>query len=87
VAQALACASAKLKARTMSRRPPANADPDGLNRSTRGILMLQCRAGLVWVMKAFDHIIRQEEELEENLRYLRQNPVTRGVVDHPDGYQ
>jgi hypothetical protein len=31
-------------------------------------------------------IIRYGEELEEKLQYIRQNPITRGLMDHPDDY-
>jgi REP element-mobilizing transposase RayT len=177
VAQALACVSIKLKACTMSHKPPANADPDGFapidpwnsrylnirrrnlphlnvpgatyfitfrcNRelspaardvvfgtilachqkkldldaavvmpdhvhlifrlleahelsqvlhhikgsSARQINLMLQRRGPVWSDESFDHIIRQTEELEEKLQYIRQNPVKRGLVDHPDAYQ
>jgi len=36
--------------------------------------------------ESFDHVIRHAE-LEEKLEYIRQNPVKRGLVDHPDGYK
>jgi len=31
--------------------------------------------------------IRHAAELEEKLEYVRQNPVKRGLVDHPHGYR
>ena len=43
--------------------------------------------GSVWSDESFDHIIRHAGELEEKLEYIRQNPVKRGLVDHPDSYR
>jgi hypothetical protein len=45
------------------------------------------RAGSIWSDESFDHIIRQVEELEQKLEYIRQNPVTRGIVERPDDYR
>jgi len=43
--------------------------------------------GSVWSDENFDHIIRHAVELEEKLQYIRQNPIKRGLVDHPDSYK
>ena len=43
--------------------------------------------GSVWSDENFDHIIRHAVELEEKLQYVRQNPIKRGLVDHPDSYK
>jgi REP element-mobilizing transposase RayT len=33
--------------------------------------------------KFFDHIIRNREDFEETLEYIRMNPVRRGLVKDP----
>jgi len=43
--------------------------------------------GSIWSDESFDHIARHAEELEKKLQNIRQNPVTRGLVDHPDDYR
>jgi REP-associated tyrosine transposase len=55
--------------------------------SARQINLMLQRRGPVWTDESFDHIIRQAEELEEELQYVRHNPVKRGLADRPDGYQ
>jgi putative transposase len=56
-------------------------------RSARAINQLLKREGSIWSDESFDHIIRHAEELEEKLQYIRQNPVTGGLVEHPDDYR
>jgi REP element-mobilizing transposase RayT len=56
-------------------------------RPARAINQMLGRAGSSWSDASFDHIIRHAEELEEKLQYIRQNPVTRGLVNHPDDYR
>jgi REP element-mobilizing transposase RayT len=56
-------------------------------RSARQINRLLRSQGSVWSDESFDHIIRRAEELEEKLEYVRQNPVSRGLVASPDGYR
>ena len=56
-------------------------------RSARQINQMVNGAGAVWSDESFDHIIRHAAELEEKLEYIRQNPVKRGLADHPDHYQ
>ncbi len=56
-------------------------------RSARQINQLLKSEGPIWSDESFDHMIRHAEELEEKLEYIRQNPVKRGLVDHPDGYK
>jgi len=55
-------------------------------RSARQINQMLKSEGRVWSDESFDHIIRHAGELEEKLEYIRQNPVKRGLVDHPEGY-
>ena len=54
-------------------------------RSARDINQMFKSRGSVWSDESFDHIIRHAAELEEKLDYIRQNPVKRGLVAHPDG--
>jgi putative transposase len=56
-------------------------------RSARQINQMLNRAGSVWSDESFDHVIRHATELEEKLEYIRQNPVKRGLADHPDRYE
>ena len=56
-------------------------------RSARRINQMLKRKGSVWSDESFDHIIRHAAELEEKLEYIRQNPVKRGLVNHPDRYK
>ena len=56
-------------------------------RSARQINQMLKKEGAVWSDESFDHIIRHAAELEEKLEYVRQNPVKRGLVDHPHGYR
>src|SRR5216683_5135111 len=56
-------------------------------RSARQINQLLKSEGPIWSDESFDHMIRHAEELEEKLEYIRQNPVKRGLVGHPDGYK
>jgi hypothetical protein len=48
--------------------------------------MLQ-RSGPVWQEESFDHVLRSNESFEENLEYIRQNPVRRGLVIRPEDYR
>lgn len=41
-------------------------------------------AGKLWQRQFFDHIIRNEEDFEETLQYIRMNPVRRGLVEKPE---
>ena len=56
-------------------------------RSARRINQMLKSQGSVWSDESFDHIIRHATELEEKLGYIRQNPVKRGLVTHPDDYK
>ena len=39
--------------------------------------------GILWQRQFFDHIIRNQEDFEETLEYIRMNPVRRGLVKDP----
>jgi REP element-mobilizing transposase RayT len=48
--------------------------------SARAINELLGRKGPFWLDESFDHIIRHEQEWEEKIAYIRENPVTRGLA-------
>src|ERR1044072_410112 len=39
--------------------------------------------GKLWQRQFFDHIIRNQQDFEETLQYVRMNPVGPGLVEHP----
>ena len=45
------------------------------------------RLGTVWQDESFDHVIRHAESLEAKIRYVRENPVRKGLVSHPEDYK
>lgn len=56
-------------------------------RSARQINLMLKADGAVWIDESFDHIIRNEAELQEKIEYIRQNPVTRGLAVRPQDYR
>ncbi|HUQ50059.1 MAG TPA: hypothetical protein VM056_05030, partial [Terriglobales bacterium] len=45
------------------------------------------RQGSVWMDESFDHVLRCEDNLQDRIEYLRQNPVRRGLVSVPEEYR
>jgi REP element-mobilizing transposase RayT len=45
------------------------------------------RSGPVWEEESFDHVVRSYESMEQNIEYIRQNPVRRGLVSRPEDYR
>ena len=45
------------------------------------------RKGRLWQTESFDHVIRDDENLQEKIRYVRLNPVRRGIVKRPEEYE
>ena len=41
----------------------------------------------VWMEESFDHIVRHEAELGEKIEYIRQNPMSRGLVRKSEEYK
>ena len=41
-------------------------------------------AGVIWQRGFFDHRLRSDESLEEKARYIRMNPVRKGLVADPE---
>jgi REP element-mobilizing transposase RayT len=55
-------------------------------RSAKQINQLLGRQGPLWMDESFDHIFRNETELEEKIEYIRQNPVKNGVASQASEY-
>ena len=45
------------------------------------------RAGRVWQDESFDHVVRCSENLADKIRYVRENPVRKGLVSRPEDYK
>jgi len=45
------------------------------------------RSGTVWQDESFDHVVRFGESLERKIRYVRENPVRKGLVAKPEDYK
>ena len=46
----------------------------------------QFRQKRLWQTRFFDHVIRNDFDLQANVDYLAMNPVRRGYVTHPQFY-
>ncbi|MCB9009619.1 MAG: transposase, partial [Ardenticatenaceae bacterium] len=44
------------------------------------------RQGQFWQHESYDHIVRDEAELQRIRQYVLNNPVKAGLVDSPDGW-
>jgi REP element-mobilizing transposase RayT len=55
--------------------------------SSRAINQLLRRKGAFWLDESFDHIIRNEQEWEEKLTYIRDNPVKGRLVERWQHYR
>ncbi len=55
--------------------------------SARRINQLSGRRGAIWDEESFDHVLRNDESLEQKREYIIQNPVRRGLVSKPDQYK
>jgi hypothetical protein len=56
-------------------------------RSAKKINQVMERRGSLWMDESFDRIIRKEEELEEKIDYIRQNPIEKGLALQPSDYK
>jgi len=45
------------------------------------------RSGPVWQDESFDHVVRHAESMEAKVRYVRENPVRKGLVSKPEDYK
>jgi REP element-mobilizing transposase RayT len=55
--------------------------------SARRINQLLKTTGRVWQQESYDRIIRDDQELEEKLRYVWENPLKAGLTDNPETYE
>jgi putative transposase len=46
-----------------------------------GFWLAQKRIGIKWHKNFYDHIIRADEDLGAQIRYVAENPVRRGLVE------
>jgi putative transposase len=56
-------------------------------QSLKGFTARKCnlvlkRAGAFWQHESFDHVVRDAEEFGRTIRYVLQNPVKAGIVEH-----
>ena len=54
--------------------------------SARSANKLLDSSGPVWQEESFDHLPRCPEKFEEEIEYIRNNPVRRGLVGKPEDY-
>ena len=54
--------------------------------SSREANKLLNQRGPLWQDESFDHQLRRDESLAQKCEYIRQNPVRKGLVKHPDDY-
>jgi REP element-mobilizing transposase RayT len=55
--------------------------------SARAINRSIGRKGPFWLDESFDHILRHEQEWDEKVTYIRNNPVKRGLVQSRQEYR
>jgi REP element-mobilizing transposase RayT len=56
-------------------------------RSARFVNQIQKMDRPLWLGESFDHIVRDGNELEEKLAFLRRTPVKEGLVTVPEEYE
>jgi len=54
--------------------------------TARKINMELGRRGRFWQRENFDHMIRDEDDFLDKLRYIHDNPTAAGLVERPDDY-
>jgi putative transposase len=54
--------------------------------SSHSVNKILKRSGTVWQDESFDHVVRHAESLEAKIRYVRENPVRKGLVSKPEDY-
>ena len=52
-----------------------------------GFWMLRNRIGIRWQKDFYDHIIKKNEDLPTQVRYILDNPVRKGLVSHWQEYR
>ena len=48
---------------------------------------LLSQKGQLWQTESFDHVIRNDENLQDKIQYVRLNPVRRGLVSRSQDYK
>ena len=56
-------------------------------RSALAIGKSRVKKGPVWQARYFDYICRRARDVSEKLEYVHQNPVSAGLVEHPDEWR
>ena len=67
-------------------------DDFSLSRIMKGIKGVSARllnqyrntSGNIWLDESFDRIIRDEEEFDQKLKYMFENPVRADLVENPE---
>jgi REP element-mobilizing transposase RayT len=54
--------------------------------SARSVNSLTGVHGALWQDESFDHVLRSNENFDEKLEYIRQNPVRRALAANPEEY-
>jgi REP element-mobilizing transposase RayT len=54
--------------------------------SANQVNLLLRKTGRLWLDESFDHIIRHEQEWQEKISYVRDNPVKRGLASCSEEY-
>jgi putative transposase len=44
------------------------------------------RSGRLWARRFYDHVVRNEDDFEECVRYIHGNPLVSGIVASPGEY-
>jgi REP element-mobilizing transposase RayT len=55
--------------------------------SARSVNLLNRTRGALWQDESFDHVLRSNESFDEKLKYIRQNPVRRGLTTVSEQYE
>jgi putative transposase len=54
--------------------------------SARSLHLMFGRKPPIWQDESYDHVVRDEHELQETWRYIEANPMRRGLVENPRTY-
>ena len=54
--------------------------------SARAVNKMRYKTGYIWMIDYYDRIIRNENDFNEKLRYIYENPVRAGLVERPEDY-
>jgi REP element-mobilizing transposase RayT len=54
--------------------------------SARRVNQVLGSCGPLWQEESFDHVIRNQESMQQKIDYIQQNPVRRGLARVPEEY-